>query len=401
MRVMRAIVVAIVGVHLGSAGAASAQAQLVPTDAVKGAEAKDPQGFAPFLAATSTVSLTSNASVVGQVDGFSTLFGIGLTGGTDYVDGPHLLRTTLAINESFARTPVVDEFIKTNDAVKLEGLYDYFMTRNLGVYSRVNLQSSLFAADDVRGIPTSWVEKVAGGAPMPLATGAFRQRLARALHPFTINESVGGFAEPIRDPRLNLSLRLGAAGRHTFASGVLVADDDKATPEVELLRLSTVHQFGVEAFAGGRGKLDGGKASYRAGISVLFPLVNNDKADRSTFALTRAALEATLAFNVYAWMSIAYTLSVIRDPQLFPRGDDKIEVQNALLLTFQFAIVKKKETPAEPTKAQKELQDVKDRAQAAEQRAQAAEQRARAAEQRAQAAEQKLNDAQPAPPAPQ
>lgn len=390
---MRASAAIVVAVHLGSAGAASAQAQLIPSDAVKGAAAKDPQGWSPFLSATSTVALTSNASVVGQVDGFSTLFGIGTTAGADYVDGPHLLRTTLTINESFARTPVVDEFIKTNDAVKLDGLYDYFATRNLGAYGRLDLQSSLFAADDVRGVPTSWVQKVPGGAPMPLATAAFRQRLTGALHPFTINESAGGFAEPIRDPRLDLSLRLGAAGRHTFADGVQVADDDKATPEVELVRLATVHQLGIEAFAGAAGKLDGGKASYRAGASLLFPAVNNDKDHRSTLALTRAALEATLSFNVYAWMSVAYTLSVIRDPQLFPRGEDKVQVQNALLLTFQFAIVKKRENAAEPTKEQKELQDAKARAQTAEQRAQAAEQRA-------QAAEQKLEPPRPAPPGP-
>src|SRR5215510_1583955 len=131
---MRSIASWVVCVQLASAGVASAQAQLVPTEAAKGAEAKDVQGWAPFLSVTSTVSLTSNASVVGQVDGFSTLFGIGVTGGTDYVDGPHLLRTTLSINESFARTPVVDEFIKTNDVVKPEVLYDSSATENLGGY---------------------------------------------------------------------------------------------------------------------------------------------------------------------------------------------------------------------------------------------------------------------------
>src|SRR5215470_10326744 len=214
---MRSMVWVVVVLRVLSGGLAAAQAKLVPADDIKGAEAKDVQGWAPFLSVTSTVSLTSNASVVGQVDGFSTLFGIGVTGGTDYVDGPHLLRTTLSINESFARTPVVDEFIKTNDVVKLEGLYNYFATENLGGYGRLSLQSPLFPADDVRGIPTSWVEKVPGGMPIPQATNAFRQRLAGALHPFTINESAGGFADPIREPRLNLSLRLGMAGRHTLA----------------------------------------------------------------------------------------------------------------------------------------------------------------------------------------
>jgi hypothetical protein len=371
MQVMRALVV--VSVHVLSTGVAAAQAQLVPADAVKGAEDKDPQGWSPFLALTSTVSLTSNSSVVGQVDGFSTLFGIGLTGGTDYIDGPHLLRTTLSINESYARTPVVDEFIKTNDTVKLEGLYDYFVTPDLGGYGRLGLQSSLFPTDDVR-----WVETVPGGMPIPRATNAFRQRLAGALHPFTINESAGGFAELVHQPRLNLSLRLGLAGRHTFADDVLLISDNKMTPEVELLRLANVHQLGVEAFAGASGKLDDGKATYRAGLSVLFPAVNNDKADRSTPDLTRVGLEAALTFNVYAWMSIVYNLAITRDPQLFPRGEEKVQVQNTLLLTFQYALVKKKEKPAEPTKQERELKEARDRADAAEKRAQDAEQKLKA-----------------------
>src|SRR5262245_30939219 len=123
------VVLLVVCTRVLSGGLGAAQAQLVPGE-VTGAEQTDPQGWAAFLAVTSTISLTSNSSVVGQVDGFSTLFGIGVTGGTDYVDGPHLLRSSLTVNESFARTPVIDEFVKTNDAVKLEGLYNYFVSNN-------------------------------------------------------------------------------------------------------------------------------------------------------------------------------------------------------------------------------------------------------------------------------
>jgi hypothetical protein len=387
MQTMRALLV--VGVLLTSAGVAAAQAQLAPSDPPKGAEDKDPQGWSPFLALTSTVSLTSNSSVVGQVDGFSTLFGIGLTGGSDYVDGPQLLRTTLSINESYARTPVVDELIKTNDVVKLEGLYDYFFTKDFGVYGRLSLQSSLFPAEDVRGLPTSWVEVVPGGMPIPRATNAFRQRLAGAFSPFTINESAGGFAEPLRKPELHLSVRLGMGGRHTFADGVLLNSDDKATPEIELLRLSNVHQLGLEAFAGANGKLDDGKASYRAGLSVLIPALNNDKDSRGTLDLTRIGLEAALTFNVYSWMSVVYNLAITRDPQLFPKGEEKVQLQNTLLLTFQFTLVKKRDKPAEPTKEEKQLKEAKDRAEAAEKRAQDAEQKLK-----------DLQAQQPAPDAP-
>jgi hypothetical protein len=378
---MRSIVWMVVVLHVLSGGPAAAQAKLVPVDPPAGAEAKDVQGWSPFLSVTSTVALTSNASVVGQVDGFSTLFGIGITGGSDYVEGPHLLRSTLSINESFARTPVVDDFIKTNDVVKLDGLYSYFVTPNLGGYGRLGLQTSMFPADDIRGVPTSWVEKVSGGTPIPRATNAFRQRLAGALHPFTVNEAAGGFAELIHRTEINLSARVGIAGRHTLADGLLVADDDKTTPEIELIRLSNVHQLGVEAFAGANGKLDDGKATYRGGLSVLIPAINNDSANRSATALTRVALEGALTFNVYAWMSVVYNVAITRDPQLFPKDEEKVQIQNALLLTFQYTFARKKEKPPEPTKEQQELQDAKDRAAAAEKRAEEAEQKLKALQQ--------------------
>jgi hypothetical protein len=63
--------VLVVGDHVLSAGVAAAQAQLVPAETVKGTDAKEVQGWSPFLDVISTVSLTSNSSVVGQVDGFS------------------------------------------------------------------------------------------------------------------------------------------------------------------------------------------------------------------------------------------------------------------------------------------------------------------------------------------
>lgn len=351
---------------------AHAQAKLVETDAPKTAEEKDVEGWNPFLSLTSTLSLVDNSSVIGQVEGFSTLFGLGILGGADYVKDKHLVRTTLAINEGFARTPVVDRFVKTTDNVKLEGLYNYFVTKTFGAYGRLSLATSILDTTDVRGTPTSWVD-VTGATPVPLATAAFSQKLANAFKPFTISESVGGFADPIRKEKINLSFRLGAGGRHTFADGVLVNKDDGMTPEVELLRLSDVHQLGVEAFAGATGKLEKAKLNYKAGIAVLIPFVNNDDASRSAGALTRVAFESNVSFAMSSWLSAVYSLAITRDPQLFPEGKELVQVQNTLLLTFQLNLVKKKEKPKAKTKEELELEDAKKRADEAELRAKEAE----------------------------
>lgn len=361
-------------------GLAHAQAKLVETEAPKAADEKDVEGWNPYLGLTSTLSLVDNSGVIGQVEGFSTLFGLGVLGGADYVQDDHLLRTTLTVNEGFARTPVVDRFVKTNDNVKLEGLYNYFLTRNVGLYGRLSFATSVLNTTDVRGTPTTWVDAT-GATPMPLATNALSQKLATAFTPFTITESAGAFADPLRKEELNLSIRVGAGGRHTFADGVLVNHDDPMTPEIELLRLSDVHQLGTEAFVGANGKLEGGKANYKAGVAVLIPFVNNDKYSRSAISLTRVAFEGNLTYAMSSWLSVVYSLAVTRDPQLFPAGKELVQVQNTLLLTFQLNLVKKKEKPKGKTKEEQELEDAKKRADDAEKRAQDAEQKLQRLEQ--------------------
>lgn len=354
----------VAGFLLASGGVANAQAQLVPKeDSLAGAKDEDVQGWNKSLAGTATLNLVSNSSVVGQVDGTSLLFGLGLAGTADYVHHKSVFRSTLAISESVARTPVLDDFVKTNDVVQLEGIYNYFLTKKFGLYGRGAITTSLFAATDRRAEPTTWIIK---GEADPLKSGAFSLRLADPGKPLTLNESVGAFLDPKRSEKLSLNLRFGVGGRETFADGTLVIDDNKDTPEVELVGLSNVYQLGFEAFAGVSGKLEKGKVTYRTGLSALFPMVNNDADDRSVGKLTRIGFEGNLTVNVFDWMSLVYNLSVVRDPQLFPAGQELIQVQNNLLLTFKYALVEKAKKPKEPSAAEKELAEVKARAEAAE-----------------------------------
>jgi hypothetical protein len=365
MRIISLIALTLVA----AAGTARAQAELVPADADKAADAKkDIDGWNPYLGLTSTVNMTDNDNVIGQVNGLNTLFGLGVLGGADYVQGPHLFRTTLTINEGFARTPVVSHFVKSNDVAKLDTIYNYFATKYFGAYARASAATSLFASEDVRGAPSSWVD-VTGATPVPLDTNTTSQHLADPFAPFTITESVGGFADPVRRDDFTLSVRLGIGGRHTFADGVLVNHDDSTTPAIEMLRLSSVEQLGAEAFAGAVGKLDKGKANYKAGVALLLPFVNNDKYDRSFETLTRIAIEGNLTYNMNSWLSLVYSVAVTRDPQLFPDHKDEVQVQNTLLLTFQMNLVKKKEKPKEKTKEELEIAAQKKRADDAEKRA--------------------------------
>ena len=93
----------VVATSLLGARGAHAQAELVPTDSPKPVDTKVViTGWNPFFGLTSTLNMVSNSNVIGQVDGVSTLFGLGLLGGADYIDGKHLLQTTLSADESFS-----------------------------------------------------------------------------------------------------------------------------------------------------------------------------------------------------------------------------------------------------------------------------------------------------------
>jgi len=377
---------AIVMAGVLASASAYAKAKLVPIDAPKPVDTKTViEGWNPFLALTSTFNLVSNSNVIGQVDGVSTVFGLGLLSGVEYIRDKHYFQGSFTVNEAFSRTPVVDRWVKANDVAKLEGIYNYFLTQHGGLYGRLSLATSFFPSNDVRGTSTSWVDAT-GPAAVPLATNAFEQHLADALRPFTISESVGGFADPIRREDIALSLRLGAGGRTTFANGVFVNHDDPTTPAVELLRLSDVDQLGLEGFAGAVGKLQNGKFNYKAGLAVLLPFVNNDAADRSATFLTRVAFDATLTYAMSTWLSIVYSAAITRDPQLFAAGKDVVQVQNTVLLTFQLNLVKKKEAP-KPKTTEQQLEEATRRADDAEKKWQEAEKHL-----------QELTNAPPPPP---
>ncbi len=334
--------------------------------------------FDGTLATAASVSLTSNKNVVGELDGFSTLIGLGVTGGLHYINGPHLWQNTLTVNEAWARTPSLDQFVKNNDDFDFESLYSYFLLKWFGPFARFNLQTSVFDTNIVTAEAKDYVIAHTDGTTENL-NGVNQVALSSSLQPTTLNESLGLFAEPTRSTALVWKIRIGAGARETLADGVLAVNDDKSTDAIELTELADVYQGGLEAFTGVEGKLGDGKFTYRAGASALLPFLNNDPKDRSAIKLLRWGVHAGLEAAVVDWMSVNYTLDVLKDPQLL----DTAQVQNSLLLTFKYTLIKPEKAP-EPTPAQK----------AAKLRKQAAEADAKAAKLRKQASgiEKKIAD---------
>ena len=368
------------------------QAEIVPEDDLTGSTDKDVVGWNPSLAVSSTVNLVNNTNVVGQVEGTSALFGLGMAGGADYVNGRNVWRTTLSINEGFAKTPVVDDFVKTNDELALETSYNYFLARKLGLFTRAKGATALFPARAITADPVTYTLRPADPDEMETTETSDDLKVASAFKPFNLDYSTGVFAQPLSGDALTLRVRAGFGGRHTFADGVFVNNDDAATMNVELQELANVHQAGVELFAGLVGKAKKNRLSYTAGASVLLPFVNNDKFDRSASSLTRVAFEATAQVAVFDWMNLVYKGSLVIDPQLFPADDELTQVQNSFLLSFQYTLIDRK-------KGLKELEKEAAKKREKEEKAEALR-RAKEAEERAKRLEEELKRAKETPKPP-
>ncbi len=334
-------------------------------------EAKEEDSLDATLSTAASVSLTSNQDVVGEIDGFSTLFSVGLTGGLSYVNGAHLWQNTITINESWARTPTLEQFVKNNDDLNYESLYNYFLLEWFGPFARFNLETSAFDTHLVTAEPKDYQITRPDGSTSTI-TDANELLLASSFEPLTLNESVGLFAEPVRSTPIIWKIRIGAGARQTYAKGVLAAQDDDATEVIELVELDDVHQAGLEGFMGLEGKLGDGKFTYRAGASALLPFLNNDPQDRTAIELLRWGLHAGLEMAVVEWLGVNYKLNVLKDPQLL----DAAQVQNNLLLTFKYTLIEPDKAP-EPTPAEKAA---KLRKEAAEAEAKAVELRKKAVE---------------------
>jgi hypothetical protein len=356
-------------------------AAYVPEDSIVAEDIESRRGLDGMLTVNGNVNLVQNDSVVGQVDGTSILFGLGIKAGLDWISGRHEFRNTLTIDEAWARTPVLDQFVKSNDIVALEALYNYFFFNWMGAFARVEFETALLPTEDVRAQEVTYVIAQSDGGSQTIAN-VNSLELSDSFEPFSMYQSGGLFAEPLQTDPISISARIGLGARETFANGVIVLSDDGETDVIEAKELSNVFQGGAEAFLGLRGRAYENRLTYDVGASVLVPFLNNDEQDRDALDLTRWGVTAAVNFSVLSWLGLSYKLRLLDDPQLL----DEIQVQNNLLLTFSYSFIERSD-PAGPTPSDVALEEEKAARQEAEKRAEEAEKRAAEAERRAAEAE--------------
>ena len=306
-------------------------------------EAKRSDGWKPGLAIGATVNLNDARSVVGQQEGTTVSLGGVLDGVVDYNSGKHEWRNVLAIMAGTARTPTIDEFVKTSDKLTFETTYLLHVYESFGPFTRFGLDTSMFPSNDVRASAVDYEVAMLDGTTDEF-TGR-RLRLTDAFQPLTLKESLGVFWQPVRMTRVQLETRAGIGAQETLIEGGLTIDDDDSTDTVELKELDDTFAVGGELLFNVWGFFDEDKrASYSLGIGVLFPFVTSSLADGDERGLGElTTVEGSLALNakLFDWASLGYRLDVDRNPLLL----DEFQVTNNLLLTIGAAFGSKAPVP--------------------------------------------------------
>lgn len=339
------------------------ETEYVPGDHPEQSEAEI-EGWNGQLSIGGNVNLSSNQNVVGETDGFTALLGLSTNGALEYNSGSHQWENSLTLNESFARTPSLGQFVKNTDTLAVESLYQYYFLPWSGMFGESTFETTLFTTNNVTSEPRDYVVTSPDGSQETF-TGFERFELGGPLQPTSISETAGLFVKPVRETPFTLTLRGGIGARETLAQGVRAVDDNPDTDPIEVTDLRNVYQAGLEAFVGAKGELPERHISYRLGASGLLPILNNDAEDRGPVELFRYGLTGQVSFDALEWLSINYNMRILRDPQLIERT----QVQNNVLLSLKYALIEAREPEKdEEPSTEEKLEQMRKRAEEAESR---------------------------------
>ncbi|MCC6620780.1 MAG: hypothetical protein IT385_05975 [Deltaproteobacteria bacterium] len=327
----RSIVVASALGVLTASPALAGDPKILPTESeVKREVEKKPSPWDPSLVFGLNVALSTATNVVGQPHGSSISGGLSLQAGLDFVEDAIDWRNVLKINEVYSRTPIVDEFVKSTDVLTFESTLYYLLSDIFGPFATFKLDTAIFSGHDVRPAP---VDYALGGETIATATTSIK--LTDPFQPLSLKEAVGVFIGPLSKPELEVDIRAGFGAIQTFAEGGRVVTDDAATPAIELSLLEDVIQAGAVLGVEAKGVLDDKRVVYSAHAEVMFPVVNDDPAERDVIDLTNVDIGAKLGFKLFEFASLDYELKIFRQPQLI----DAWQIQNTLFLNFKFTAI--------------------------------------------------------------
>jgi hypothetical protein len=267
-------------------------------------------------------SLLSSQDVIGQSNGTSETYGLSLKSSLNRYHERDEWRNDLLLTEATTKTASIPRFVKSSDELKLSTIYLYFLPKNprVGPYARAEAAAPLFNGEDVRSeVKTYRIN--AAGENSSITRQDSSVRLTDGLNPLATKEAVGFFYQPVKEDRLSVEARLGAAALQIKADGGYSVKGVNKDGEVELNPLHDVHQAGLEAGVAIKGKFNQ-NSGYAVSAESLTPFINNKRLgdERDALRLTNVDGTARLESKLTTWLSTSYDYKLRIQPQLVDRA---------------------------------------------------------------------------------
>ncbi len=295
------------------------------------------EGWTPRIKLKSNISLSSSASVVGQVDGDSTTLGASIDAYLAFKSGQNEWRQELKYNGTTTKTPSLSKYVKSADEFNYISTYLRSLANypSLGPYARLNLKTSVFKGEDVRAETKNYTERSTGAD-----FGSHKVfRLTDGFIPLTTKESVGFFLKLIDRKETQLELRLGGGAIQVKTDGQLRVDDDDSTDTIiELSYLDDINQLGLEYGLLFKGKWNS-FSDYSVSADFLTPfgvdIAEGKECDRcSSTELTNIDLKIALSTKISSWASLSYEYKALKQPEIL----NEFQLQHGFVLNFIYDV---------------------------------------------------------------
>lgn len=266
-------------------------------------------------------SLMSSQDVVGQTDGTSQTYGLNLKSSLNHFRQHDEWRNDFSLTESTTKTASIPRFVKSSDELKLSTIYVRYLENypKVGPYARAEAAAPLFKGEDVRAEAKTY--RITGTDGSSSTQQGTSLRLTDGFLPLATKEAVGFFYKPIKEEKLQVEARLGAAALQIKAAGGYSVKGVNAAGEVDVHALNDVNQAGLELGLDVKGKFSE-NAGYELALESLTPFINDSKAgdNRDAFRLTNIDGTAKLVSKINEWASMSYDYKLKIQPQLVDRA---------------------------------------------------------------------------------
>ncbi len=290
-----------------------------------------PEGWTPGIQIGTGFNVLQSRGVVGLQDGFTIALSASIDAELEFNEGIHEWRNGLRLAAGLTRSPALDEFEKSNDALEFETQYLLHALELFGPYARVEMYTSMFPSAESSPAPVTYLITNADGSKTSRRTADLE--LTDPFSPLTFREGVGVFVQPVEEDPLAIELKAGLGSEQAIASGLAIVDD-ATTAEIEAKELTNTYVIGAEAVVDVWGYVDKNKRiSYGVGADVLIPFKTSDLPpgdNRELLELTGIRVDAGLDVRLFDWASLGYKFGVEREPMLV----DELQVTNSLLITI-------------------------------------------------------------------